>query len=160
VQLRDSLAVFDRRFNQPQAPLLASAAANTLMPLQVDGFTRTDISDCALKSSKMTRCMSTVYKQPNEYNGFIYLTVNQVSENSAEALHSLVTEPGHCGPEISAENNLRSVSNFQYIYIICHSSLIVSTGSLNGVTWTNGDWLLSVSGNSDAIVEFVSRYPY
>ncbi len=162
-KIKDSLAALDQHFSLPQSLLLSGVTDTALLPLHVGSFQRGDISDCGDKSTRNEQCYSAVYNDVNRINGFIYMTIKLVPTKTPDVLQSLTAQHIHCGPNI-AENKLQSTASHRYVYTICYSSLIISTGSLSGVTWVNSGWLISmedVLGEEPAnMIQFANQYPF
>lgn len=153
VQRTYSIAPFEKRFasNLPVLPVVPSL--DILAPTQIGSFQRFFLDPQNRVDSQAVQ-ISASYTNPDvpSNNIGIYISRLPAQFDKANVFQWANQTPDNVGGWVYI--NLNATFPFSYGSSITFSDRFV------GVTWINGNYVLNVSGNRQAIVEFLSHYPY
>ena len=112
-------------------------------------------STCGNNNGSAIKTLTAIYSDSSKSNTiWMYATLCQ---NKAQDYLPGMVGSRPCGAELGGEYRLRKTVLNPYLYQVCTG---FGSNRLEGITWANGNWLITVSGNSDSMTQFLRDYPF
>ena len=154
IQLQRSawIAPFETRFASNLQALPATPSVDILMPARVGGFQRVSF-DTQAQEPNYAYLMSAGYTSP-EASYQLQIFVSRLPSPFDKVQFF---QPSKLGPD--------NIGGWEYVNVNAlvpfrYGSAITFSDQFVGVTWINGDYSISLSGDRQSIIEFLSHYPY
>jgi hypothetical protein len=110
---------------------------------------------CGNSNDNALKSLAAIYSGKSNSNK-IWMSAT-LCKNLAQGFLRDMAERHPCGPDLGGEYRLRETVANPYLYLVCTD---LGGNGLRGITWANGNWLITVSGDCDSITQFLSDYPY